>query len=98
MTKIITAYAEDNDMTFILEETDRYTAVVGFYYGCPNERDTQEYYGKIIANYDIAYTDFCDDEEKMKDFAIMSKEDFFASYSYLTEEEYDLTFERLKNS
>ena len=35
--------------------------------------------------------DFCSDEEKMADFAVMSKEAFLSSYSYLTEEEYDLT-------
>ena len=31
--------------------------------------------------------DFCDDEEKMRDFAFLSKEEFLASYSYLTEAE-----------
>lgn len=35
--------------------------------------------------------DFCGDEEKMRDFAVMPKEAFLSSYSYLTEEEYDLT-------
>lgn len=35
--------------------------------------------------------DFCDDEEKMRDFAFLSKEEFLASYSYLTEAEYDAT-------
>ena len=34
---------------------------------------------------------FIDDEEKMRDFVDMSKEDFLESYSYLTEEEYELT-------
>ena len=37
------------------------------------------------------YTDFCDDEEKMKDFNILSKDEFLSSYSYLVEEEYNLT-------
>ena len=37
------------------------------------------------------YTDFCDDEEKMKDFNRLSKEEFLSSYSYLVEEEYNLT-------
>lgn len=45
---------------------------------------------------DIEYTDFCDDEEKMRDFAILTKDEFLASYSYLTEEEYDLTVKRIK--
>lgn len=34
---------------------------------------------------------FIDDHDKMRDFAILSKDDFLASYSYLTEEEYDAT-------
>ena len=36
-------------------------------------------------------TDFTDDEEKMKDFYFLTKEEFLNSYSYLTEEEYNLT-------
>ena len=42
----------------------------------------------------IKYTDFTDDEEKMKDFHLLSKERFLESYSYLTEEEYDLTLKK----
>ena len=34
---------------------------------------------------------FIDDKEKMKDFYILSKEEFLESYSYLNEIEYDLT-------
>lgn len=37
------------------------------------------------------YTDFMCDLEKMRDFIKLSKEEFLFSYSYLTEEEYDLT-------
>jgi len=37
------------------------------------------------------YTDFCDDEEKMKDFNILSKDEFLQSYSYIVEEEYNAT-------
>ena len=37
-------------------------------------------------------TPFTDDEEKMRDFYILSKDEFLASYSYLTEEEYDATY------
>lgn len=36
-------------------------------------------------------TPFTDDKEKMRDFFVLSKEDFLFSYSYLTEEEYDAT-------
>ena len=42
-------------------------------------------------NPEISHTDFCDDEEKMKDFEKLSKGDFLSSYSYITEEEYNLT-------
>ena len=34
---------------------------------------------------------FIDDEDKMRDFPNMTKEEFLESYSYLTEEEYDAT-------
>ena len=37
------------------------------------------------------YKDFTDDKEKMRDFKLLSKTEFLSSYSYLTEEEYDLT-------
>ena len=42
------------------------------------------------------YTDFLDDKEKMRDFKKLTKEEFLKSYSYLTEEEYNLTLEALK--
>ena len=35
--------------------------------------------------------DFMSDQEKMVDFFILSKEDFLASYSYLTDEDYEAT-------
>ena len=41
---------------------------------------------------------FLDDKEKMEDFAFLSKEEFLASYSYLTEEEYDETLEAFMKS
>jgi hypothetical protein len=45
----------------------------------------------------IKYKDFCDDEEKMVDFFQLSKEEFLRSYSYMTEEEYLLTFIKINN-
>lgn len=39
----------------------------------------------------FAGANFIDDAEKMRDFYDLSKEEFLASYSYLTEEEYDNT-------
>ena len=44
----------------------------------------------------VLYHDFCDDEDKMRDFPNMTKQDFLAFYDYLTEEEYDMTVEKLK--
>lgn len=38
-----------------------------------------------------ANANFIDDEEKMRDFYELTKEEFLLSYSYLTEEEYDNT-------
>jgi len=34
---------------------------------------------------------FCNDEAKMVDFRKLSKDEFLSSYSYITEEEYNLT-------
>lgn len=36
-------------------------------------------------------SNFIDDEEKMRDFRTLSKEEFLKSYSYLTEAEYNNT-------
>ena len=42
--------------------------------------------------------DFLNDAEKMRDFYLLSKEDFLFSYSYLTEEEYDNTVKAVESS
>lgn len=42
-------------------------------------------------------SDFLNDEEKMRDFREMSKEDFLKSYSYLTEAEYENTKKKMRN-
>ena len=39
----------------------------------------------------MQHTSFITDKEKMRDFKILTKEEFLKSYSYLTEAEYDLT-------
>lgn len=44
----------------------------------------------------INYLSFSDDEDKMKDFWNLSKENFLKLYSYLTEEEYDATAKEFK--
>lgn len=41
-------------------------------------------------------SDFITDIEKMRDFFKVSKEEFLLSYSYLEEEEYDLTAEKIR--
>ena len=40
---------------------------------------------------------FFDDDEKMRDFLSMSRENFLAFYEYLTDEEYDATERAFKN-
>jgi hypothetical protein len=45
----------------------------------------------------LNYTDFTDDKEKMKDFFYLTKERFLESYSYLTEEEYNLTLKKVND-
>lgn len=54
---IETVYAEQNDITFIMEhiETDNgepvQTSVVGWYHGEPDETGTWLHYGKFTAQY-----------------------------------------------
>lgn len=43
------------------------------------------------------YKDFTDDKEKMKDFKLLTKTEFLSSYSYLAEEEYNLTKQKEVN-
>ena len=44
------------------------------------------------------YCNFLDDREKMRDFKTLSKKEFLASYSYLTETEYQLTKRAFKKT
>ena len=55
-------------------------------------QDIQDYVDgqKTSIKYLLTHS-FIDDYDKMRDFAILSKDDFLASYGYLTEEEYDAT-------
>jgi hypothetical protein len=50
--------------------------------------------GKMKAN---IKDNFSDDDEKMADFEILTKEEFLTSYSYLTEQEYDNTKREVNN-
>lgn len=44
--------------------------------------------GCLVRCFDIFFADFLDDEEKMRDFKKLSKEEFLRSYPDLTETEY----------
>ena len=58
-TEIITTYAPDTDITFILKETcdengdPISTEVVGFYYGQPDEKSTDYFIGKLKAEFSL---------------------------------------------
>jgi hypothetical protein len=55
--EIYTAYAPNNDITFIMRDTYNLTgelestAVIGWYYGEPNEENTRNYVGDLVAYY-----------------------------------------------
>lgn len=53
---IYTTYALDTDTTFIMEDSYRdgelkETRIMGFYYGEPNDEDTERYYGHLKARF-----------------------------------------------
>ena len=62
-------------------------------------RDFYDNHGKHFRNHTTnefdcqihTHSDFCDDKDKMLDFNELTKEEFLSSYSYITEEEYNLT-------
>lgn len=55
--QIYTAYAEENDMTFIMVDTiNKFgdlisTECVGWYFGEPEEDSTKAFYGELKAKY-----------------------------------------------
>lgn len=56
-TKTYTVYADRDDMTFIMRDTvngdgKAETECIGWYYGKPNEKDTEHYAGSLIAELD----------------------------------------------
>ena len=55
-TEIYEAYSETNDMTFIMEDVYENdipisTECKGFYFGIPEEKLTEFYYGKLKAGF-----------------------------------------------
>lgn len=49
--KIYTIYSSEEDLSFIMEETDTSLEVKGFYFGEPNEEATKTYYNKLKAEF-----------------------------------------------
>lgn len=49
---VYNAYSEEADITFILEDKNNSTSVVGFYYGKPRDDLTKKYYGKLKVIFD----------------------------------------------
>ena len=43
---IYTVYAEHDDITFIMKKEEKSLEVIGFYFGEPNEKATEEYAGR----------------------------------------------------
>ena len=55
--EIYTAYAPNNDITFIMRDTYHFngelesTAVIGWYYGEPDDENTRQFIGDLVAYY-----------------------------------------------
>ena len=45
---IYTIYAEHDDITFIMKKEENSLEVIGFYFGEPNEKSTEEFAGKGV--------------------------------------------------
>jgi hypothetical protein len=51
-SEVYTLYSQEGDITFIMEDKDNTTSVVGFYYGEPDEEATKLYRGKLSAHFE----------------------------------------------
>lgn len=90
---------EDDKFSYIVLEAQSDTLGWG-YFNVPISEEDQN---TILAKFneyaatheieDFSHNDFINDAEKMRDFPVLSKEEFLSSYSYLTEAEYDNTVE-----
>lgn len=78
----VAVYNLDTGNTKILYVGDVDTMVEGML-----EFNVYEY----LENRNNSKNTFVDDNEKMKDFYVLSKEEFLKSYSYLTDAEYEAT-------
>jgi hypothetical protein len=50
--EVYTLYSQEGDITFIMEDRGKSTAVVGFYYGEPDEESTKLFRGKLSASFE----------------------------------------------
>lgn len=51
-SEIYTLYSQEGDITFVMEDKEKSTSVVGFYYGEPNEKATKIFRGKLTAYFE----------------------------------------------
>ena len=49
---IYTVYAQNDDMTFIMKQTDNSLECVGWYFGKPDEEATKQYVGNLVAEFE----------------------------------------------
>ena len=74
---------------FVMKNFTSANEIISYFIMNFGDRFTEDSF--IVVNGGFTDGNFLDDEEKMKDFYELTKEEFLASYSYLTEEEYDNT-------
>ena len=74
---------------FVMKNFASANEIISYFIANFGNRYTEESF--IVVNGGFTDGNFLDDEEKMKDFYELTKEEFLTSYSYLTEEEYDNT-------
>ncbi len=48
---IYPVYAEHDDITFIMEETETEVKVIGFYFGEPSDDSTEIFKGSLVARF-----------------------------------------------
>lgn len=52
MKTIYTVYAKEDNLTFIMEETEASLSVKGFYFGEPDEKATKIFYDSLTAHFE----------------------------------------------
>lgn len=86
--RVWTAYAPDNDITYIMEEEHVdgkiIVSVSGFYYGQPNEADTQAYRNNLVAEFEECESKMSNMTNHIYDIymAACEAQDMFADWAY----------------